>query len=78
MPKVLELDCLSECDTDDKVITMLDEMLGKNATPKLRAETLYAYMGVRQSFYCGKPLSDEDECALAIEQLVLKNTQKNN
>jgi hypothetical protein len=76
MPKIMVLDCLSECTTRDEVIEKLDFLLENDPSPELRTEAMRAYMGVRQSFSCGKPLSPEAEYNLNIDQLVLFNEEK--
>lgn len=73
MKNILVLDSLSTCHTEESIISMLDEMLGKDATVEQRTIALHTFMGVRQSFYFGKPLSPDQEYKLSLEQVTKKN-----
>jgi hypothetical protein len=70
-----ELKRFADCDTEDSVIMLLDELLGFNSTFKDRSMLMYEYMGVKSYSYCGRGASYEEEYKLALEQLIVYNKE---
>jgi len=73
MREILTLDALLTCYTREAVVSVLNELLGDNATEIQRTIALNTVMGVRQSFGCGDPIPPKQAYGLAIEQLVRRN-----